>query len=268
MKRLHFIAASAIAVTLLLGSCSKEATLPKDNQLSNESYRNKGLLNLKGDRIDEILRDLKSSDYSLTFQKAYPEHGISRTSYGDGSFLHFADPKKLGFNLNYDKVPIWKIPKMIVPTCPDMAIDIHRLDAIKDILAKADVRQFGALQTINFLGGGGFLADEQHLAQYKNAQPDKIDELTKDLSLEKFLILNLPGKSAGHFTRSFYGTADLNKIILKPGQDLREILKPTLKGCFDPVILDAIRERLQKFDPVAFGGLAVRSIDQNVAVMY
>src|SRR6187431_873469 len=49
----------------------------------------------KQERLDDIVKDLNKESYSLSFETAMPEKGISQTQYGAESFLAFADPQDL-----------------------------------------------------------------------------------------------------------------------------------------------------------------------------
>ena len=226
------------------------------------------------DRIDAIVKDLSLESYSLSFAKPIPEAGITKTAYGADNYLQFADPQNLicpePIRLKYKAIPIWRRPNIIWPTCPDMIIDIYKLRQLKELLLKADYRQFGGLKEVALNAGGGFLADKQFTAQFANMQFDKIDEITKDLSHDRFLMLNDPAKLGSGATRSFYGYADLNRIVFKPyRKNLKDLLKPTLKGCFDPIVLSTIKKRLQGLDPAYYSNLAVTPLaeNNNIAVL-
>ena len=173
------------------------------------------------------------------------------------------------FRLKQKKIAIWKRPNFIVPTCPDMTIDIWKLEQVRDLARKADPRRFETLAIVKSVDGkGGFLATEKFTGQFAAMKLDKIDEITKDLDGAKYLLLNAPGDYRGGITRSFYGYANLNDWVFRPLRtNLKDLLKPTLKGCFDPIVLSILKERLQKLDPVVYENLNVTTIAQNVGVL-
>ena len=258
-----------LASVLVLSNCKKETTAPNFRE-PNETAR--GIASFTGDRIDEIVKGLASEDYSFSFNQTYPSSGITRTSYGADSYLGYVDPQDLicpePFRLKQRKVAIWKRPNFIIPTCPDMTIDIWKLEQIRELAVKADPRQFEGLQTVKFEGGGGFIASEKFTGQFRAMKLDRIDDVTSDLDGAKYLMLNAPGDYSGGVTRSFYGFADLNTNVFRPLRtNLKDLLKPTLKGCFDPIVLSALKERLQKIDPAVYRGLEVTKIAENVAVL-
>jgi hypothetical protein len=259
-----------LASVLALSNCKKETPANTFHE-SNETAR--GITRFSGDRIDAIVNGLAAEDYSFSFDQTYESAGITRTAYGADSYLGYVDPQDVicpePFRLKQKKIAIWKRPNFIIPTCPDMAIDIWKLEQVRDLARKADPRQFEALTAIKSLDGkGGFLATEKFTSQFKTMSLDKIDEITKDLDGEKYLLLNAPGDYRGGATRSFYGYANLNEWVFRPLRtNLKDILKPTLKGCFDPIILSIIKERLQKIDPVVYENLNVTNLDQNVGVL-
>jgi hypothetical protein len=221
------------------------------------------------DRLDQILSDLSREDFSLSFEKSMPSIGITKTAYGADSYVVFADPQDLicpePIRFRYRRIPIWKIPTYIPPTCPDMIIDWYKVKQVRELITKADPGQYGGLKEIGLSNGGAFLATEKFAGQFANLRLDKFDDLTKDLDAARFLMFN--SISNGFFQRNFYGYANINDIVLKPYKiNLKDLLKPTLKGCFDPLILSIIRERLQRFDPVTYKGLNVTPLEQNKGI--
>ena len=277
MKQTSSLALTAIMVAAVLtfSSCKKDLTTfgvisPETRQLTSTT----DYALTSGDRINEIVKDMAYDSYSFSFEKPNYSAGITQTAYGADNYLAFVDPQDLicpdPIRYRFKRIPIWKRPVMIQPTCPDMAIDIIKLKEVKDLLVKADPAQFGDLRELQMLNGGAFLVTKTFTSQYPTMQLDKIDGLTKDLNPESYLLLNNPGDFTGGFTRTFYGYADLNERVFKPRRtNLRDVLKPTLKGCFDPIILSIIRERLQRMDPVAFKELNVTPLgdDKTIGVL-
>ena len=276
MKKTTSLALTALGVVAMLAfsNCKKEQTTfgtvsPTINRLTTESG-----FTLTDDRINAIVKDLAIDSYSLSFEKAIPSGGITQTAYGADNYLAFVDPQDLicpdPIRFRFRRIPIWKRPNFILPTCPDMTIDIIKWKELREVLVKADPAQFGELKNLNMLGGGAFFATPQFTSQYAKMELDKIDALTKDLDGERYLMLNNPGDYSGGFTRTFYGFADLNANVFRPKRtNLRDVLKPTLKGCFDPQILSIIRERLQRMDPITFKGLQVTPLgdDKSIGVL-
>jgi len=262
------LAATVVAAMLIFSNCKKgQDVIPVQGIASSESSSNL----TTADRIDAIMKDLSTDSYSLSFDKPIRSAGITRTAYGADNYLVFADPQDLicpdPIKFRQKLVPIWKMPIFVQPTCPDMSIDISRLERVRELLAKAAPVKYGKLQEIKLSNGGGLLASEKFTNQYVNLKTDKIDAITKDLSSEKYLLFNPPGNVTGGFTRSFYGYADLNRILFEPYKiNLKDILKPTLKGCFDPQILAIIKERLQRIDPVLYKDLNVTTLPQNQSI--
>lgn len=229
----------------------------------------------KPQRLDDIVKDLSKESYSLSFENAMPEQGISQTQYGAESFLAFADPQDLicgdPIKSRYKAgIPVWSIPKIVRPTCPDMippGVATKLIDALK----VADAAQFGNLKQINLQGGNVLLADEKFTSTYANIKPDMIDDsVLAGLDESKFIMLQMPGDMSGGFTRDFYGNANLNEIVFtKYKIDLPGILPPRLKGCFDPQVLTTIRDRLAMMNPDVYKGLQVSTLpqDQSIGVM-
>jgi hypothetical protein len=276
MKKTTSLSLTALSVVALLAfsNCKKEQTVAGTYSPTSTRLTTASGFTFTDDRIDAIVKDLSQDSYSLSFEKPNYGAGITRTAYGADNYLAYVDPQDLicpdPIRLKFKRIPIWKRPNFILPTCPDMIIDIIKWKEIREVLAKADPAQFGDLKNLDILGGGAFFATEKFTSQYKTMQLDKIDRLTGDLNQESFLMLNQPGDFTGGFTRNFYGNADLNEIVLRPKRiDLKELFRPILKGCFDPRILSIIRERLQTMDPVAFKGLQVTPVmdDKNIAVL-
>lgn len=275
MKRIMVFAVAAIFTAFIFTNCKKEE--PPITERVDESGIIGDDAEISGrsaDRIDAIMKDLDKNNYSLSFNKAMPDFGITRTAYGADNYLVFADPQDLicpdPIIKRFKKVPIWRRPAFIWPTCPDMIPDIFRLKEIRELLIKADIKQFGSLKEIQVASGGGVLAGEQMFSQFRSMKLDKIDDLTKDLNPAQYIMLNEPGRFEGGFTRNFYGYADINEIVFKKyKRNLKDLLKPTLKGCYDPLVLSEIRKRLQKFDPVAHKFLVVTPLaeNKNIAVL-
>lgn len=265
------LTATGIVAILAFSSCKKEQTVSRADA-SLQDLRTAGATTTF-DRIDEIMKDLSRDDYSLSFDKPLPSVGITRTAYGADSYLVFADPQDVicpdPIRKIQVKVPIWKRPNFIQPTCPDMSIDIIRLKQVQDLLVKADQNQFGSLRQVKLSNGGGFLASQQYLKQNASLQPDVIDRITTGLNPEGYLLLSAPGSE---FTRSFYGYADLDAAAARRGMRMAKVnvmnlFKPTLKGCFDPQILSVIKDRLIKTNPAAYKDLNVTPLQDGFAVL-
>lgn len=277
MKQATSLALTAIslATVLTFSNCKKEQTTfstlaPTTSRLTTASEFSP----LPGDRINAIVNDMAYDSYSFSFEKAMPSAGITQTAYGADNYLAFVDPQDLicpdPIKFRYKRIPIWKRPNIIWPTCPDMTIDILKWKEIREVLVKADPSQFSELSNLQILDGGAFFSTPKFASQFKSLQLDKIDAITKDLNPESYLLLNNPGDFTGGFTRNFYGYADLNAKVFRPRRtNLRDVLKPTLKGCFDPIILSIIRDRLQRMDPIAFRGLNVSALgdDKSIGVL-
>ena len=266
MKTPLSLALSAgIACALLFTSCTKDKVNPADSvNAENSSNATAG-----EDRIDAILKDLNTDSYSLSFTTIYPKRGITKRAYGTDSYLGFADPQDLicgdPIRRKYKQIAIWKRPNIIQPTCPDMVIDINKLTEIQKVIISANPKLYAGLQQVKFINAeGGFLATPVFTNQFPAMQLDKIDDATSNLSLDKFLMLNDPKNLGSGATRSFYGYADLNEIVFRPyKKSLKDILKPTLKGCFDPETLKALISQLQKVDPAYYSNLTVTSLPEN-----
>lgn len=272
MKRFSlFVLLAASASLTVFTSCSKDSATVTSESGSNAAASRAGrsaYAASSADRIDVILKDLSTANYSLSFENTNEAAGITRTQYGADNYLAFTDPQILKcpdfITKRYRAVPLWRIPKLIKPTCPDMVIDIAKLRELQKHLVQSDYKTFGALKEYGLSSGGGFLADDKFTSQFARMQYDKIDDATQDLNPASFLLLNQPGVTTGGFTRNFYGHADLNNIVLKRyRKSLIDIFKPTLKGCFDPKILAIIRERLMKIDPSVHKNLAVVPFAEN-----
>lgn len=272
MKRTTSLLTAAISMVAMLvfSNCKKEG--PEGEYAQARSSISPGFGTFESsDRLDAIVGDLSQDSYSFSFDKPYPDAGITRTAYGADSYLAYADPQDLicpePIRFRVKKMGIWKIPQFIQPTCPDMIIDIIKLGQIQELVAKADPAQFAGLKQIKLLSGGGLLATDKFNQQYAKMQLDQVDALTKDLNPEGYALFHAPGDFSGGFTRSSYGYADLNGRVFKPtGKSLKDILKPKLKGCFDPIILSTIRERLQKLDPAIYRSLTVTPLPENKSI--
>lgn len=256
---------ASLVSALFITSCTKQNPAENMNAV-NAATENSAVAG--GDRIDAIVKDLSISSYSLSFAKAIPSGGITKTAYGADNYLAFADPQDLicgdPIRSKYKQIPLWRRPNIVWPTCPDMAIDVNKLTQIQDVLVKADAKQFGALKQIKALSGGTFLASDVFTGQFAAMKLDKIDDAIGGFSPDKFLILNAPGSYGPGASRNFYGYADLNKIVFLPyKKNLRDLLKPTLKGCYDPIVLAGIKEKLQGIDPSYYKSLSVTSLPEN-----
>lgn len=271
MKTLTSFALSASLTCALFTSCTKDNMKPNSGDFTSAATETSAASTAKGDRINAIMKDLSVNSYSLSFDKAMPEVGITKTAYGADNYLAFADPQDLIcgdlIRWKYVRVPIWKRPNIVQPTCPDMSIDIYKLSQVQDLLMKGDYAQYGNLKQMKLLNGGAFMATETFTKEFSAMKADKIDEALNGLKLDGFLMLNAPGNFGTGATRNFYGQADLNKIVFQPyKKNLIDILKPTLKGCYDPIILSSIKERLQKIDPSFYKGLSVSYLPETKSI--
>ena len=266
------LAATSVVAMLTFTNCKKDPQADLQMQETAAQANTSTSAARTIDRIDQIMGDLSLDKYSLSFSNTIPSAGITRTAYGADNYLVFADPQDVicpePIRYQIKKVPIYKRPNFVVPTCPDMSIDIVRLKELQDLIVKADPVQYKGLQQIQVLSGGGLLATPKFTSQYTSLKADKVDGITQGLSPDKFIMLGAPDVAKGGvFTRNFYGWADLNSIIFKPYRtNLRDIIKPTLKGCFDPLILKTIRERLVAINPALYSGLNVTPLQQNAAM--
>jgi hypothetical protein len=271
MNRSTLSALSALTIVAFVAftNCKKETPPEAVGVIQNRQETEiPGVIAPTTDRIDEIVKGLAVNNYSLHFSAAIPEAGITKTAYGADSYYAFADPQDLicpePIRIKFKKVPVWRIPTYIPSTCPDMIIDINKLDQVRDLLLKADPVQYNGLKEVKFVDGGGLVATSRFTGQYAKASLDKMDDLFSDLKPDSYVLMNGKSDLVGGFTRSFYGYADLNNLVFRPYRiNLKDILKPRLKGCFDPIVLNTIRERLQKVDPVTFGSLNVTQLAQN-----
>jgi len=274
MNRSTLTTLSALSIVAFVAftNCKKETPPEAIGVIQNrEDAEIPGAVIPPTDRIGAIVKGLAVNNYSLHFSKTYPEAGITKTGYGTNSYYAFADPQDLicpePIRLKFKKIPVWRIPTYIPPTCPDMIIDINKLHQINELLVAADPGLYKGLKEVKFVDGGGLVATSAFTNQYARASLDKMDNLFSDLNPESYVLMNGKSDLVGGFTRNFYGYADLNKLIFRPYRiNLKDILKPRLKGCFDPIVLDIIRERLQKVDPVVFGGLNVTQLPQDKSI--
>lgn len=258
---------ASLACTFLFTNCTKE----KMNPAESSSTENASSAIVTEDRIDAIVKDLSVDSYSLHFNKTYPESGITKTAYGSNTYLAFADPQDVicgdPIRLRYPRVPIWRRPTVAPwpPTCPDMTPDIYKLGQIQEILMKANPKLYGTLKQVKFVNQeGGFLAADVFFKNFSALKTDKIDDATANLKLDKFLMLNDAANLGTGATRNFYGYADLNELVFKPyKKSLKDILKPTLKGCYDPETLKALISQLQKIDPSYYKSLTLTYLPEN-----
>jgi hypothetical protein len=270
------LVATGVAATLAFTSCKKDlATNDGASNLNSVASAGRSTDISAPDRIDAIVKDLSLDSYSFSFSKPIPNAGITKTAYGADNYLVYADPQDLicpePIRIRYKKVPIWKRPDFIQPTCPDMAIDVNKLTQVEQIMAKADPAQYGALKGIRISNGGAALAAQNFIKGYASLQLDKLDAMTKDLDPSRFVLLGAADNiNGGAFTRGFYGYADLDALVFQPYKtNLRIIIKPTIKGCFDPQTLKIIRERLVEFNSRMYKGLTVTPLpqDKSIAVL-
>lgn len=268
MKTSLSLALSAsLACALIFTNCTKDNIEPGESvNAENASNATTG-----GDRIDAIVSDLSADSYSLHFSKTYPNSGITKKAYGTDSYLAFADPQDVicgePIRMKYPKIPIWRRLGVAPwpPTCPDMTPDFDKLSQIQELLISADPKIYKSLQQVKFVNQeGGFLATAAYFKQFTTLKLDKIDDATSGLKPDMFLMLNNPADLGTGATRNFYGYADLNEIVFKPyKKTLKDILKPTLKGCFDPQTLKALQSQLQKIDPAYYKSLTLTYLPEN-----
>lgn len=274
----HTVTLSALAVMITIVSCSKNMQQHAQTAVgmsSSGAIASAVTAATREDRIDSIMKGVSADNYSFSFDKTYSASGITRTAYGADNYLVFADPQDVicgePFRSQIKKVAIYKRPNFVVPTCPDMSIDIWKLGQIQELLIKADPLQYKTSKQIRLADGKALLTTEKFTRQYANLKSDRVDVLTKDLSPEKFLLLgNADVSNGGVFARNFYGWADLNAIFFQKYKlNLKDILKPTQKGCFDPLILKVIRERLVEQNAALYKSLTVTPLpqDKNIAVL-
>jgi hypothetical protein len=263
--------ATGVVAMLAFSNCKKSLTATDESSFANQAFAGTEAAQLT-DRIDAIVKDLSKDRYSFSFEKPIQNGGITRTAYGADNYFTFADPQDLicpdPIRIRYKKVPIWRRPTWIWPTCPDMIIDLSKISRIQEVLAKADFAQFGSLKGIKTSNGGVLLASEKFTRNYSNIQLDRMDAITRDLDHARFVVLGSPDIAmGGALSRTFYGYADLNSIVFRPYQtNLRDLIRPTLKGCFDPLILRTIRERLMQFNAQAYRGLEVKQFGQRNSI--
>lgn len=275
MKRSFFslLTASCILGVVCFTNCKKEQDAPAFTESATVAAPVSTVSIATVDRIDEIVKDLAKENYSLGFAKTSPSIGITKTSYGTPGYVRLSssDILKLSAELRrYQKyVPIWKRPTFVQPTCPEMVIDPRVLENIRQYLVKADPSQFSGLIEVGFVTGGGFMATEKFVSQYANLKPDAFDNATAGLDGARFLMLT--DVNGREFTRSFHGYANINDIVFKAyRKNWTDIFKPTLKGCFDPIVLKSIKEKLQQINPAAYSSLTITPLAENksIAVMY
>ena len=119
----------------------------------------------KTERLDDIVKDLSNESYSLHFDKEYPDFGITKTSYGAENYLVYADPGDLICGdpiiqkFKRGGIPIFRNPKIIWPTCPDLVpIDIG--EKLKNIITKADAIKYAGLELVKLSNNSAFLASK------------------------------------------------------------------------------------------------------------
>jgi hypothetical protein len=233
-------------------------------------------ISCKNQRLDNIVKDLANDSYSLSFDKTYPDYGITKTSYGAENYLVYADPQDVicpepwRVRFPKTKIPVYGIPKIVQPTCPTM-IPIDIRDRLSALLAKADPAVFGGLKSINVDGGKVLLANEKFTAQYANLKPDMMDDsVLNNLDANKYLLLQAPENMYAGFSRGFYGNANLNELILTKSKiDFKKIFRPIYIGCFDPVIMTSLKDKLALINPQVYKSLQIHQLpeDGRIAVL-
>ena len=274
---LQSLTATGMIALLSFASCTKEQNANAGNEIKSASFTEQQLsaANLQAtDRIDAIVKDLAKDSYSLSFDKAIPAAGITKTAYGADNYLVFADPQDVicpqPLRLRQKLIPVWKLPTIVQPTCPDYVPDFSKFKQISDVLRNADPRQFAGLQGIKATNSSVIIATDKFKSQFANLQLDRIDRITSNLDAGHFLLLNYPGNYNNVFTRNFYGYADINKMVFEPYKiNLKDILKRPLIGCYDPRDLTTILKGLKDINPVLYKNLNVTPLkqDKNIAVL-
>src|SRR4051812_9844101 len=101
MNQLTAFAFSATIAALVFASCSKDNSFQPvpsnaaEGTTSTSTLTGSTAASATYDRIDVIMKDLSINSYSLNFDKAMPDYGITRTAYGIDNYLVFADPQVL-----------------------------------------------------------------------------------------------------------------------------------------------------------------------------
>ena len=255
---------ASLACALFFSGCTKDNLTPGDRVNADNSSNA-----VTGDRIYEIVKDLSINSYSLHFVKSYPDSGITQARYGADSYLAFADPGDLKcpdfIQFKYKYVPIWRRPTIIWPTCPDMTPDLNKLSQIQQLLVHVDPLHYKTLRSVKFINQeGGFMGSSAFFKQYPAMQYDKLDDATANLGLDRFLMLFNPRALGPGATRTFYGYANINDLVLNPYKlSLKNIYLPKLIGCFYPETLKILASRLESIDPAYYKGITVKTLPQS-----
>lgn len=224
--------------------------------------------------LDSIVKDLATDNYSLSFDKTYPEFGISKTAYGSDNFLVYADPQDVicpepsRLRFPKAKVPVYVIPKIVLPTCPTM-IPWDFSEKLADLIQKADPNVFAGLKPIKVDGGKALLANDKFTAQYASLKADKMDDsVLNNLNADKYLLLMAPDKQYAGFERGFYGNANINQLAAsgtakQSGSRLKDFFRPVYIGCFDPEIMTVLKSKLELINPQVFKSLQINQVQEN-----
>lgn len=237
----------------------------------------------KPDRLDSIVKDLPANSYSLSFDKAYPQQGINKTSYGTENFIVYAEPEDVKCGTDWRRrfptkpIPVWSGINKVIPTCPKFVpIDIAGL--IKNVISDAGDTYRGLREIRTFNANNVLLANENFTGRFASLKPDVMDDsILNGLDYDKFLMLDDAASLAPGFNRNFYGSAQIafgddassksnNEVVLKNKDVVVKFWRKYI-GCFDPDILKIIRDRLAAFDPGRFKNWQVNKLDNNVAVL-
>jgi hypothetical protein len=232
-------------------------------------------------RLDTIIKDLAADSYSLSFDKTYPDYGITQTSYGAESMLAYAEPQDVicpePWRKRFPglKVPVYVIPKLVLPTCPTMIPPDIGIK-LSDLLAKADPAIFTGLKQIKVDGVNVLLANDKFTAQYANLKTDMMDDsVLNNLDANKYLLLMESGNMYAGFTRGFYGNANLNDLSgitksepataakAKVPFPFKKFFRPIYIGCFDPEILTSLKDKLVLINPQVYKALQINELPEG-----
>jgi len=223
------------------------------------------------DRVKDIVGDLDAERYSLHFDEPLPD-GIKQTSYGAESYLAFADPQDLicpdPIRIKFKKIPVFRFPKRVFPpTCPDMVWDPQIFQRLEEVLVSIKSEQLAGLHGVALDGGGKIFATDMSTKYYASLQTDILDDSLQALDGSKYIMLTDFSDPMPGISRDFYGYGDINQLVLmKYKLKLKDILKPKLKGCFDPQILEELRSKLIAFNPEVFKSLEVVPLEQDKSI--
>ncbi|MBW8688193.1 hypothetical protein [Chitinophaga rhizophila] len=267
-KHLLFAGVAAMAA-LSLFSCKKEQHInpgSSDNSTTTAGARIAGT-----DELDAILKDLSPETYLLTWEGLPANDYITKARYGSLSdeTQYFGPGGRAPFpelaRIGYEKIPFKKI---WIGPCPTMIPYLDIAKRISDLAVRVDPKQLFDLGVYEVGRGQQLLATKSFFAAGSRLQADVVDQkVIGTASLDRFRI-SVPAGAYPHFTRGFYGTADITqlpagaRLTVYTGLKWEDILKrrfPNLIGCFDPQILKGIRSRFARLDP-RFGKLVIEEV--------